>query len=91
MIFDVVKIVTDSFAEIRDILNLQEEETSLILDVDTDNILIGIQYDDVEITGKMRLQIVKKINSLKKYLNCNHILINSRSVIFQGTTIRSAK
>lgn len=88
MIFDVVKIVTDSFAEIRDILNLQEEETSLILDVDTDNILIGIQYDDVEITGKMRMQILAKLSPFKKYLICNHIIINERTVLFQGTSKR---
>lgn len=91
MIFDVVKIVTDSFAEIRDILNLQEEEASLILDVDTDNILIGIQYDDVEITGKMRMQILAKLSPFKEYLICNHIIINERTVLFQGTSKRGEK
>ena len=86
MDFDIVKIVTDKFVEIKGILKLADDEVFLVMDVDIDSILIGIQYDDIEISEKLRLQIVRKLNSLKKYLICNHIVVNGRTVLFQGTS-----
>ena len=91
MDFDIVKIVTDKFVEIKGILKLADDEVFLVMDVDIDSILIGIQYDDIEISEKLRLQIVRKLNSLKKYLICNHIIVNTRTVLFQGTSKRGEK
>ena len=91
MNFDIVKIVTDKFVEIKKTLKLADDEVFLVMDVDIDSILIGIQYDDIEISEKLRLQIVRKLNSLKKYLICNHIIVNTRTVLFQGTSKRGEK
>lgn len=55
MNFDIVKIVADKFVEIKEILKLVDEDIFLILDVDTDNTLIGIQYDETKITGKIKI------------------------------------
>ena len=91
MNFDIVKIVTDKFVEIKKTLKLADDEVFLVMDVDIDSILIGIQYDDIEISEKLRLQIVRKLNSLKKYLICNHVIVNTRTVLFQGTSKRGEK
>lgn len=91
MDFDIVKIVTDKFVEIRGILKLADEDVFLVMDVDTDNILIGIQYNETKITGKMRMQILAKLSPFKEYLICNHIIINERTVLFQGTSKRGEK
>ena len=91
MNFDIVKIVTDKFVEIKKTLKLADDEVFLVMDVDIDSILIGIQYDDIEISEKLRLQIVRKLNSLKKYLICNHVIVNTRTVLFQGTSKRGER
>lgn len=91
MDFDIVKIITDKFVEIKGILKLADEDVFLVMDVDTDNILIGIQYNETKITEKMRLQIIAKLGPLKRYLICNHIIINERTVLFQGTSKRGEK
>lgn len=88
MDFDIVKIVTDKFVEIKGILKLADEDVFLVMDVDIDNILIGIQYNETKITEKMRLQIIAKLGPLKRYLICNHIIVNARTVLFQGTSKR---
>lgn len=84
MEFDKVRMITDKFGEVSKLLGLEKGETTLTLSVEDDSILIGLQFDKREINEEERLEILKKINSLKKYLKINHIIINPRSIILQG-------
>lgn len=84
MEFDKVRMITDKFGEVGKLLELEKGETTLTLSVEDNSILIGLQFDKREIKENERLEILKKINSLKKYLKINHIIINSRSIILQG-------
>lgn len=84
MEFDKARMITDKFGEVNKLLGLEKGETTLTLSVEDDSILIGLQFDKREINEEERLEILKKINSLKKYLKINHIIINPRSIILQG-------
>ena len=84
MEFDKVRMITDKVGEISKLLGLEKGETTLTLSVEDNSILIGLQFDKREIKENERIEILKKINSLKKYLKINHIIINPRSIRLQG-------
>lgn len=83
MNFDIIHQLTCILKEIRELLILDDTQISFITDIQENMGFMGIQYDEIVIEEKVRLDIMKKISSLNKIIIINHFIINSRGIFIQ--------
>lgn len=85
MNFDKVKKATDILGEIADILESIGVDSDIISQNDDKNILLGLAYDNCKDVKKVENKILRKVKKLEKLITLNHIIINSKVVIIQGS------
>lgn len=81
---DLVLMVTNTMVEITKIIGIKEGEYTTVLNAEDTTILSGIQYDKRIVSKDEEVKVLRKIKKLNKFFQINHIIINSRSVLFQG-------
>ena len=81
---DLVLMATNVMTEINKIIGIKEGEYTTILNVEDTTILSGIQYDKRVVSKDKEVKVLRKIKKLNKVFQINHIIINSRAILFQG-------
>lgn len=85
MDIDIVTLITDKFSEIENLLKNNKIETKLVMNVSENNILIGLIYEDTEKIEVFETKILKKINTLKKYIDINNTIIGFNCIFLHGS------
>lgn len=89
MDFDKTLEVTNALTAIEKIL---KTKANIFMDTnDGKNILAGIYFEEQYNIDKINVKILKEFKKLEKSFDINHIVINKKQVIFQGTLKNGGK
>lgn len=81
---DLVLMATNIMVEITKIIGIKEGEYTTVLNAEDTTILSGIQYDKRIIGKDEEVKVLRKIKKLNKFFQVNHVIVNSRGILFQG-------
>jgi hypothetical protein len=81
---DLVLMATNVMVEITKIIGIIEGEYTTVLNAEDTTILSGIQYDKRIIGKDEEVKVLRKIKKLNKFFQVNHVIVNSRGILFQG-------
>lgn len=81
---DLVLMATNIMVEITKIIGIKEGTYTTVLSVENTTILSGIQYDKRIIGKDEEVKVLRKVKKLNKFFQVNHVIVNSRGILFQG-------